>query len=234
MLASKLGLKMVAVIAATSFATLAGCAAETPSDEGESSESSEDALTQSGGRTLVHYLGSSNFLRTCAGNTLGCGRAVSSVADSTPYFSAPRTWSRSTCNGWYTFRANGKCVEAQRLEVSDRHNFIEANPGLMAGLGVRYSDGRNCAGSGQVTATVSPGRGCGSSSSVGTTTPDPSDDDPGDGGCYSGTLGRSVVEKTCVESRASGIWFQCVGGEWLRGVSGNNGPSGACASRHPL
>jgi len=112
----------------------AGCSAEVP-EEAEEVGESEDNLTSQGGKTLVHYLGSSSFLRQCAGNTLGCGRAVSSVADSTPYFSAPRTWSRSTCNQWFTFKANGKCVEAQRLEVSDRRNFIEGNPAVFKGLG---------------------------------------------------------------------------------------------------
>lgn len=142
---------------------VAGCAAE-PADEdedGASSASSEDALTSAGGQTTLHYLGSSSFLRQCAGNTLGCGRAVSSVSNSTPYFSAPRTWSRSTCNQWYTFRANGKCVEAQRFEVSDRRNFIEGNPGLFDGLGLSHSDGTNCAGSGTArNVSVTTGRHC--------------------------------------------------------------------------
>ena len=146
-MSAKLAFRVIAVLSATAFTTLAGCAADSdPGGDEETGATTEDALTQSGGRTLVYYLGSSSFLRQCAGNTLGCGRAVASVADSTPYFSAPRTWSRSTCNQWYTFKANGKCVEAQRFEVSDRRNFIEANPGLMKGLGLSHSDGRNCAG----------------------------------------------------------------------------------------
>jgi|GEM_PF-5060283 len=143
---------------------LAGCAADATDLEEETTgdtAASEDALRSSGGTTKLHYLGSSSFLRQCAGDTLGCGRAVSSVSDSTPYFSAPRTWSRSTCNDWYTFRVNGRCVEAQRLEVSDRRNFIEGNPGLFRGLGLSYSDGRNCAGSGEaLDVRVTPGRHC--------------------------------------------------------------------------
>ncbi len=127
---------------------------------------------------------------------------------------------------------NGRCVEAQRLEVSDRRNFIEANPGLMRGLGVAHSDGRNCAGSGQTTATVTPGRGCGSASSGGGA--NQTDSDPGDGGCYSSTLGQAVAEKTCVESHSNGIWYQCKGGDWVRGVEGNSGPAGTCSSVHAL
>lgn len=115
----------------------------------------------------MYYLGSSAFLRQCAGTTLGCGRAVASVADRTPYFSAPRTWARTTCNQWYSFRANGKCVEAQRLEVSDTRNYIEGNPGLFDGLGVRHSDGRNCAGSGETAVRITSGRDCAADGSDG-------------------------------------------------------------------
>ena len=147
---------------------IAGCSAETAApgegegeDGDEGAASSADALSSQGGSTTLYYLGSSSFLRQCAGNTLGCGRAVSSVSDSTPYFSAPRTWSRSTCDDWYTCRVNGKCAEAQRFEVSDRRNYIEGNPGLFRALGLSHSDGRNCAGSGQASGVrVTPGRHC--------------------------------------------------------------------------
>jgi hypothetical protein len=84
-----------------------------------------------------------------------------SVPNSTPYFSAPRTWSRSTCNEYFTFRLGGRCVEAQRLEVSDHRNFIEGNPGLFDALGLAHSDGTHCGGSGQADGvTVTPGRHC--------------------------------------------------------------------------
>lgn len=144
---------------------IAGCAAESADgeggEEGDVGETSADALTSGGGKTTLYYLGSGSFLRQCAGDTLGCGRAVSSISDSTPYFSAPRSWPRSACNQWYTFRVNGRCAEAQRFEVSDRRNYIEGNPGLFKALGLRYSDGRNCAGSGQASnVSVTPGRHC--------------------------------------------------------------------------
>jgi len=59
-------------------------------------------------------------------------------------------------------------------------------------------------------------------------------DDPGPGGCWSGTLEEMVDAKTCVESKFDGVWFQCHEGKWYRGVSGNQGPYGACSSQHPL
>lgn len=141
----------------------AGCSAEPADGEGDEATgaTTEDALTSTGGQTTLYYLGSSSFLRQCAGETLGCGRAVSSVSNSTPYFSAPRTWGRSACNQWYTFRANGRCVEAQRFEVSDRRNYIEGNPGLFSGLGLAHSDGTNCSGSGTArNVSVTVGRHC--------------------------------------------------------------------------
>lgn len=153
-------------LAAVSTVVIAGCAAD-PGDEDldgeedvEMTDQQADALSSNGGSAKMYYLGSSSFLRRCAGNTLGCGRAVASVADTTPYFSAPRAWSRRTCDQWYTFRANGRCVEARRFEVSDRRHLLEGNPALMTGLGIRHSDGRNCAGWGEGNVTVEPGRTC--------------------------------------------------------------------------
>lgn len=246
MVASKLSLRILVLLSTTTLACVAGCAIEPPADgDGENGETTEAALSANGGRTMLYYLGSSSFLRQCAGNTLGCGRAVSSVSDSTPYFSAPRTWSRSTCDDYYTFEANGRCVEAQRLEVSDTRNFIEGNPGLFRGLGLRSSDGRNCAGSGQATVTMKPGRHCGSSSSAppapapSSTTSAPADpapaaDDPGDGACFSATLNKGMPAMACVQSRSNSIWYQCHDRKWYRGVSDGDGPFGACASLHPL
>jgi hypothetical protein len=142
---------------------VAGCATDSTDDGADESTgaSSEDALTSAGGKTTLYYLGSSSFLRQCAGETLGCGRAVSSISNATPYFSAPSSWGRSACNEWYTFRVNGKCVEAQRFEVSDKRNYIEGNPGLFDGLGLAHSDGSHCAGSGTArNVSVTAGRHC--------------------------------------------------------------------------
>lgn len=56
----------------------------------------------------------------------------------------------------------------------------------------------------------------------------------GPGGCWSGTLQDTVEAGTCVQSKYDNIWFQCQNGKWYRGVSGNQGPYGACIARHPL
>jgi len=146
---------------------LVGCAAgdaddsDGIDDDESATESTQEALTSTGGTATLYYLGSSAFLRRCAGNTLGCGDRVASISDATPYFSAPRTWPRNTCDDWYTFKYKNKCVEARREEVSDRRNYMEGNPGLMKGLGISHGDGRNCAGYGQAKVKITPGRHCG-------------------------------------------------------------------------
>lgn len=48
------------------------------------------------------------------------------------------------------------------------------------------------------------------------------------GGCYSNTLGKTVVEGACVLSSGDGVTEQCHAGLWYRGVSGGTGPYGAC------
>lgn len=55
-----------------------------------------------------------------------------------------------------------------------------------------------------------------------------------DGGCYSATLDDMVPALTCVQSKSSGVWMQCMDGKWYRGVSGDDGPYGQCKSMHPL
>ena len=54
---------------------------------------------------------------------------------------------------------------------------------------------------------------------------------PSSSGCYSNTLGREVVENTCVQSRSDSKWYQCLGGnKWdIRW-----GVAAACVSEHPL
>jgi len=139
MAASIARVSSLSLLALAFIAIASGCSTETTDEELDGPASSDIVEGQSQSVRMV-YLGSSAFLRQCAGNTLGCGRAVSSVSDSTPYFSAPRSWGRGACNQWYTFKANGRCVEAQRLEVSDRNNKIEGNPGVFRALGLSHSD----------------------------------------------------------------------------------------------
>lgn len=59
-----------------------------------------------------------------------------------------------------------------------------------------------------------------------TTTPPPPP--PPTGGCYSSTLGKTVVEGACVLSASDGVTEQCHAGMWYRGVAANTGPYGAC------
>lgn len=56
------------------------------------------------------------------------------------------------------------------------------------------------------------------------------DGGPAAGGCHSATLGRVVVENTCVQSRSDGKWYQCSDGKWLV----RSTVAAACVSEHPL
>jgi hypothetical protein len=53
-------------------------------------------------------------------------------------------------------------------------------------------------------------------------------DSAGAGGCWSRTLNDMVEPLACVTSSSTGLRYQCNDGEWYRGVSGNDGPFGAC------
>jgi hypothetical protein len=143
----------------SSLAALAvACGAPVP--EEEDGAGSTSGLTN---RTVtLHFLGSQQFLLRCAGNTLGCGRPVASVSNTTPYFSAPHGIGIA-CDEYWTFRVGGRCVEARRLEVSDSHGFIEGNPGLFDALGLPHTDG-NCSGTGTKPGVqMERGRRCGAS-----------------------------------------------------------------------
>jgi len=48
--------------------------------------------------------------------------------------------------------------------------------------------------------------------------------------CLSPTLDREVPALACVQSQL-GVWYQCKGGRWYKGVSGDEGPHGSCSSK---
>ena len=52
--------------------------------------------------------------------------------------------------------------------------------------------------------------------------------------CWSKTLGRTVPELTCVESKFDGGWSQCKDGNWYRGGDGQDGSFGKCVSSFAL
>lgn len=51
--------------------------------------------------------------------------------------------------------------------------------------------------------------------------------------CFSPSLGESVEENACVQSKKTGIWFQCQDEKWYRGGDADDGPFGKCSSSHP-
>jgi hypothetical protein len=68
-----------------------------------------------------------------------------------------------------------------------------------------------------------PGGPCGS----GGDEPEPSGGDPG---CYSSTLGKSMPDNACVQSKSDSEWYQCKDGDWVDRYSDPEN----CSSENPL
>lgn len=58
--------------------------------------------------------------------------------------------------------------------------------------------------------------------------------DTGGTGCYSPTMGMTMDEKSCVQSSADDVMYQCHAGLWYRNVVNGVGRYGACTSIHAL
>jgi hypothetical protein len=58
--------------------------------------------------------------------------------------------------------------------------------------------------------------------------------DAGGSGCYSPTMGKTMEEKSCVQSSADDVMYQCHAGLWYRGVTNGKGRYGTCTSVHEL
>lgn len=58
--------------------------------------------------------------------------------------------------------------------------------------------------------------------------------DLGGDGCYSPTMGKTMEEKSCVQSSADDVMYQCHAGSWYRNVVNGVGRYGACTSIHAL
>ena len=58
--------------------------------------------------------------------------------------------------------------------------------------------------------------------------------DLGGDGCYSPTMGMTMEEKSCVQSSADDVMYQCHAGSWYRNVVNGVGRYGACTSIHAL
>lgn len=231
MLASKLGLRILVVVSTTTLASLAGCAAEIP-DEDEVG-SAEGAATSS---VALKYEGTCDFLKNCstysrglpAGQvTWGC-TGVGMCSDSALWVAGP---TRSYCGKTVKICKGNTCTNALVKDVSVSRDW-EASNGVMDALGLPHGLTGRCSGFGGGRVTVS--------TTAGASTPQAPASSTGredeDGSCFSSTLSKTLPEKSCVESRSNGVWYQCNDGEWIRGVegAGESGPYGACVSKHPL
>lgn len=77
--------------------------------------------------------------------------------------------------------------------------------------------------------------GCGAGTTTAPTMP-PAMSEPV-ANCFSGTYGREMPARTCLQSRFDSEWYQCSGGTWRldRNIpTRRSGPAGVCASVVPL
>lgn len=202
---------------------------------------SEGAVTSAAGRSVsLKYEGTCEFLRNCssysknlpAGKVLwGCtGEGV--CEDNALWVAGPN---KSYCGKQVRICKGSRCTNALVKDISVSRDW-EASNGVLEKLDLPYGLTQKCSGfgGGKVTVTV------GSKASESTSDRADADDDDSagkneeEGGCWSNTLGVETEELTCVQSKASGIWFQCKDGKWYRGVDDSGGPYGKCAARHPL
>lgn len=122
------------------------------------------------------------------------------------------------------------------VERAARKPIIDASPVLTRELynrsGVGWSDRVEVRA--ELVASSTP-LGCGSGAATTPTMP-PSMSAPVSN-CFSGTYGREMPGRTCLQSRFDGDWYQCAGGTWRldRAIpTRRSGPAGVCASLIPL
>ncbi len=122
------------------------------------------------------------------------------------------------------------------VEQAARKPIIDASPVLTRELynrsGVGWSDRVEVRA--ELVASSTP-LGCGAGA---TTTPTmPPEMTAPVASCFSGTYGREMPGRTCLQSRFDGDWYQCVSGSWRldRNIpTRRSGPAGVCASVVPL
>lgn len=122
------------------------------------------------------------------------------------------------------------------VERAARKPIIDASPVLTRELynrsGVGWSDRVEVRA--ELVASSTP-LGCGSGAATAPTMP-PAMSAPV-ASCFSGTYGREMPGRTCLQSRFDNDWYQCTGSGWLldRAIpTRRSGPAGACASVIPL
>lgn len=153
MLASKLGLRIV-VVAATSLASLAGCASEIPDEEYIGEE--EGAATSS---VSLKYEGTCEFLRSCStySRNLPAGKVswgctgVGACSDSALWVAGP---TRAYCGKTVRICKGGTCTNALVKDVSVSRDW-EASNGVMDALDLPHGLAGRCSGFGGGRVTVS-------------------------------------------------------------------------------
>jgi lysozyme C len=226
----QIGLLAVAVVTLT---TIAGCAADTTDDgSGEPTGESQDHLLA--GRRLSERE-AATLIRQAGFPESVVGKMLCTIKYESNFYERASNKNR-----------NGS-VDYGLFQVNSTHFHDAACPSSAAGL-YNASANAKCAASIYRSQGANAWYGyqkhrsecdrypapSGSAATANSATPDDQTDTSADGGCYSGTLEEMEPAKTCVESKFDNLWYQCEAGSWVRGGESGSGPSGTCASRHPL
>lgn len=238
--------RLLALVAFSSLASIiaVGCAAPAP-DETEPMGETEDALLAGRVLTPAQVAGAvrrAGFPENMVGKMVCTAKWESSFYERAKNGShyglfqiSKLHFGESGCpnsvEGVYPMDANAKCAysvykrQGLRAWVAYTSHKAECDrykaPGSAAAPD-DSADDNDAADNDDVT----PGNAGGADDNGGT------EANPGDA-CYSPSIDQTVEEDGCVQSKKSGIWFQCQDGKWYRGGNASNGPYGKCTSSHP-
>lgn len=218
-------------LAATSLGA-AGCAAETDLEDEEVAESEDRLLA---GRRLstseiARHVRAAGFPESVV------GRMVCTAKYESSYYERASNKNRNGSTDRGLFQINSIHLGSMRGCPSNANALWDAATNARCAYAIYKAQGLNAwYGYRKHRTECNAFRAPASSAAPSSSDSDSAEDeDVGPGGCWSGTLQEMVDADTCVQSKFDGIWFQCQNGKWYRGVSGDTGPYGACASKHPL
>jgi hypothetical protein len=222
--------RVLMLVSFTAATALAGCAADDEGDDGEDLGESEDMLLAGrhfSAREVASVIRAAGFPESVVGEMVCTAKYESSFYERARNYNPPRNGRRasydyglfqintihlgkpgcpSSASGLYDATANARCALS-----------VYRAQGLTAWYG--YQRHRTECNNYQAP------------SSGGTVISTPTDDL---GGCWSATVQDMLDAGVCVQSKFDNDWYQCRNGRWYNGVSGSQGPYGACTAQFPL
>lgn len=226
-------------VAAVSLASIAGCAAETPSDGSEPVGESQDHLLA--GRRLSQTE-AAGLIRQAGFPESVVGKMLCTIKYESNFYERASNRNSNGSSDYGLFQVNSIHFHDAGCP-SSAAGLYDAAANTRCALRIYKSQGINawygykkhkseCDNYRAPAAGAAPAGGTADPTPGGAS--DPNDANDAEGGCYSGTLEEMVPAKTCVESKFDGAWYQCKDTKWLAGGASGSGPNGACLTKHPL